>query len=161
MTKTLDRSRPHGTIHPPYEGAHYEQGGFHFDAQGKLVEKLLTPEQKAALAKAAQPKSPRASEQEPSGAPKPPKPNAVVGTEDFGSSASASDQAATQDGVNLEEWLRDDASANFLEVRKAVKARYATWITDKAGVVTFLVNEQHLLPAEELDPDLRKLLPQA
>lgn len=38
---TLDQARPHGIIFPPHEGAHFEQDGFHFTHDGKLlVEKL-------------------------------------------------------------------------------------------------------------------------
>lgn len=32
--KTLDRSRPFGTIYPIHEGASFEQDGLFFDAQG-------------------------------------------------------------------------------------------------------------------------------
>lgn len=32
--KTLDRSRPFGTIHPMHQGAAFAQDGLYFDAQG-------------------------------------------------------------------------------------------------------------------------------
>jgi hypothetical protein len=156
-TKTLDRSRPHGTVHPPYEGSHFEQDGFPFDAQGQIVESLLTDAQKAALAKKP-------------AAPKPPKPETQ--TQDVKTSTNGSgkppgggtsgDKADADDfGVNLEQWLRDPESANFKDVRQAVKDRYSVWMTAKADVVVFLVNEKQLLPVEEIDPSLRALLPKA
>lgn len=155
MTKTLDRSRPHGTIHPPHEGAHFAQDGYHFDADGKIVEKLLTPQQKAALVKKP-------------AAPKPPNPQPQAeATETPGQSGGSgavppiTQTGADDGGVNLEQWLRDEQSANFLDVRKAVKKRYSVWETTKSGVVILLVNEQKLLLPDEIDPELRKLLPQS
>ena len=41
---SLDKSKPHGIVTPPWEGAHYEQNGFHFDAAGDIVKELITPE---------------------------------------------------------------------------------------------------------------------
>ena len=64
-----------------------------------------------------------------------------------------------ENAVNLEQWLRDEASANFKEVRQAVKARYGVWETSKPGVVAILVIEQKLLAPEDIDPELRRLLP--
>lgn len=154
MSKTLDRSRPFGTVHPPYEGAHFEQDGYHFDVEGKLVEALLTVEQKNRLA--AQKSKDKAKP------PRPPADPPPAGAAPSGSPPpSASEESGDEDenAINLEQWLRDDASANFKDVRSAVKARYGVWETAKAGVVAFLVNEQKLLAAEEIDPELRKLLP--
>lgn len=147
MTKHLDRSRPFGTVHPPDQGAHYEQDGYPFDAQGKIVEALLTEDQKKALEK--KPPRPPAAPKAPK-EPRPPNPG----------SASAGGGKDDEGGVNLEQWLRDQDSANFKDVRLAVKERYSVWETSRAEVVIFLVNEQKLLAAEEIDPELRKLLPQ-
>lgn len=34
---TLDRTKPHGKIYPPHEGAHFEQGGYFFDHGGRAI----------------------------------------------------------------------------------------------------------------------------
>ena len=155
MSKTLDRSRPFGTVHPPYEGAHFEQDGYHFDVEGKLVEALLTPEQKTKLAQKAKPPRPPAGtdgNSEPKQPVPPNPPQAGEGNKDDGGDENA---------VNLEQWLRDEASAPFKEVRQAVKARYNVWKTAKTDIVALLVLEQHLVAAEDIDPELRKLLPKS
>jgi len=41
---SLDKTKPFGVVTPPWEGAHYEQNGFHFDASGEIVKELVTPE---------------------------------------------------------------------------------------------------------------------
>lgn len=162
--KTLDRSRNHGTIHPPHEGAHYTQDGYYFDAEGKLVEALLKPEQKAALAKKASVPRP-APVAPPKPAATPPNPNAQspAGAEGVAPEGNAKEGEAggEPDAVNLEQWLRDPASAYFKDVRLAVKERYSVWKTAKAQIVEFLVVEQKLLPPEEIDAELRQLLPKA
>lgn len=165
--KTLDRSRSFGTIHPPHEGAHYSQDGYYFDAQGKLVESLLKPEQRAAFAKKP-PAPPRPAPVAPVGsaAPKPPASEAAPsgpapeGAQQHGTAAEPPPTDGDDgDPVNIEQWLRDPATANFNDVRKAVKARYHVWMTAKPAVVTFLVNDQKLLPVEEIAAELRELLP--
>lgn len=38
MSLRLDKSRPYGEVSPPYLGAHYEQGGIYFRANGQPVD---------------------------------------------------------------------------------------------------------------------------
>lgn len=42
----LDKSRPFGVVTPPYEGACFEQAGYHFDNDGRVVEDLLDDQQR-------------------------------------------------------------------------------------------------------------------
>lgn len=160
MTKTLDRSRPYGTVHPPFEGMHFEQDGYPFDHEGRLVEKLLKPEQKQALEKKAAAraaKAPPASGGE-TGAPNGESPSKPTEPAAEGAGDGNKSDEADDDGINLEQWLRDPATANFKDVRVAIKERYSVWHTAKDGAVDFLVNEVKLLPVEEIDASLRDLL---
>lgn len=38
----LDKTRPYGTIHPPHNGAHFDQDGILFDAQGHPLHEIAT-----------------------------------------------------------------------------------------------------------------------
>lgn len=49
---TLDREKPFGVVTPPENNAHFMQGPYYYDAEGKLVEGLLTHEQRAAMEEA-------------------------------------------------------------------------------------------------------------
>lgn len=145
-TKHLDKSRSYGTHYPPYEGAYYQQDGFHFDNDGNVVEALLSPDQKKLLdERAAKSAAAKAAGQQPE-ADKPPAPEPEPET-----------AGADEEEVNLADWLKDDKAYSFMLIRDIVKARYSVWKTSKAAVVNFLVNEHKLVLPEDLDPDLRKL----
>lgn len=38
----LDKTRPYGTIHPPHNGAYFDQDGILFDAQGHPLHEIAT-----------------------------------------------------------------------------------------------------------------------
>ena len=67
-SKRLDKSRPYGQHCPPENGAFFNQDGFDFDHEGRIVEKLLSADQKKQLEK--KPPAPAAT----SPAPAPPAP---------------------------------------------------------------------------------------
>lgn len=144
--KRLDRSRDFGTYHGSSNGAVYNQDGFDFDQEGRIVEALLTDEQKKLLATKKGP------------APKPPAPAAKVEApaEEKPEPPPASED--TGDSLNLEMWLRGEADYPFPAVQKAVKERFSVWKTARRDLLVFLVDEQKVVTSDELCPDLKNVI---
>lgn len=174
--KRLDKTRDHGTCHPPENDAVYSQDGFFFDRDGKLVEALLTPAQKEYLeAKAAQ-RAARAVKPEgggdkpkSSGEPKtkPAKPEAktpaaqaadeIDDEQDFDGDGEPK-KPADDEELNIEEWLRGAADHPFPAIKAAVKQRFNVWKTGKRALLEFLVDEQKIVSREALADDLKAIL---
>jgi hypothetical protein len=149
MTKTvtLDKSRDYGTIHPPHEGAYYHQGGFYFDHDGKLVENLMTDEQRQKIR--------RSLPAPPSGQGNPAN---TTTTEATGNDGSAGDDSTAgngdgETGPNLTAWLKGEEEIKTRDVQDLIKARYGKVCTKLTDMVEFLVIEQKVVEVSELKPE--------
>lgn len=121
--RTLDRSRAFGTVHPPEDGLHYEQGGFYFDADGVHV--------------------PRAGD--PKTAPRPttvPKAAPAQSADDaYDEESERATDAVTAPEVNLTAWALGTEKYVFGKVMKAFRDRFSTNITNEIDGLTFLIDE--------------------
>jgi len=133
QTVTLDRSRPHGTVHGVIDdGVHFHQEGLPFDAHGRLVAARLTDEQRAKAERLARKSARLAPRDLPGGA---------------GGAAEPGDeeQAADCGDVNLDAWLRGEAKYLYDAVRSAIRGRYQRDCPSIGDAVEFLVFEVQLV----------------
>lgn len=140
MQITLDRSRKFATVHGERvegdvnRGAYYKQDGFLFDAQAVLIERDLTPEQKA-IVEAKKAKLAKIA------------PSKIEEGEEV--------EVDSQDEVNLELFLRQNVKYPWHKVTEAVKTRFKVAKSSKRDVVEFLVFEAKLVPFNEVHPALK------
>lgn len=116
----LDRSRPFGAVTPPYEGACFSQGPYYFDTAGELVEALLTPEQRKALAGKADeapPAPPPPQTPAPPPDPVPDAPPAPPPVEDV------PPPPVSKSEVDVIAYLKDEQDYGFMAVMAAAKDR--------------------------------------
>lgn len=117
----FDPTRPFGTIHPPLEGAFYEQNGVLYDNEMQF---LRDPAAKEAAKPASAPRT------------APAKP-AVVEPEGNGE-------------VDLAAWARKEKHYAFFTVKAAIVEKFpGAEVTDTKSAVAVLV-EKGVLPAEEV-----------
>lgn len=166
IKRRLDKSRSAGTIFPPMPHAddptavaHYEQDGFYFDHEGRVLEAFLTPEQRKQFEPVApKPPKPAASGQpeedgeddtppQPAPAPKKPK------TRQEKLAEKNPKKPASGDDLNLEMWLRGEAKYQEFRVKKVVRDRYNRVCSGTQELVRFLVEEVNLVPKEALKPE--------
>ena len=141
----LDRSRPFGIVTPPWENAHFEQGGFHFDVNGDVVKELITDELEARLQKdAARAKADQAAEKARKEALKklgldPNDPDLATKALDAVASGAATTGAGSDD-VDLIAWAKAEKQYPFTKVRGALAAEHNFLATDARAAVAFLVD---------------------
>lgn len=149
--KRLDRTKDFGQYCPPDQGAFYNQDGFDFDHEGRIVEARLTQEQRERLKKKPPAAKPAAQKQDQD--PKAPE----TGSSDSGDRDTGS--GGDEDGINLEEWLRDGLdSYPFPDVQKTVRSRFSIWKTSKRDLIEFLVEDQKVISHDDLADDMKALI---
>lgn len=158
----LDRSKPYGEIHPPgFKGAHYQQGPFHFDAKGHLVEGMVDEAGRAELkrreirAKAREAAAKAESdylaangEDEPPPPPKPQPRQPIEAAPPPEPLTSNDDQP--EDGIDLTAWLKGEKQYQFFTVTKAIRDTYGRSVMDKATAKDFLVYDMKLVDLEDV-----------
>jgi|SRR5579859_128463 len=153
----LDRSKPFSTIHgnrpsgDPHQFAKFQQDGIHFDAQGLHIDALIGDDDEGKKVRSLLEK--RLKRQVKAM----PKKDGADGEADGG----PDDDSGPADGdVNLEAWLRGEASYDWFVITKTMRERFKVNLTKQLDVVEFLVSDQKILPVDQLDPKLAALLPQ-
>lgn len=105
MTLRIDQNRPYGEIHPPLDGAFFEQDGKMFDQDGVLLSK-------AGADKGAAKSAPSSSKE--------------------AKTTKSTTEAAPTD---LAAWVRGEVKAPFFTVKKAALAQFPDIDTTNAGTL--------------------------
>lgn len=121
-TPRFDRRAPHGTIHPPYNGALYEQGGHFFGVDGVYLFSGEGAGQAAPQAPAANSRfgMKQLAPVEPVAAPE--APAAAPAAEE--APVVPQEPAAVPGQPDLVAWAKGDVNYPFYQVSKYVKATY-------------------------------------
>jgi hypothetical protein len=146
----LNKTRDHGIVNPPENGAHYYQDGFYFSNEGDLVTHpaLLTPETEAKLERHVKLEAARRAGEvarrkslEAEG----------INPDDIDAALSG-DEAEDEESedFNFVGWLRGEFKAPFFTIRKAVSEKYKVNLNKQKEVVDFLVIEQRLVDPSEV-----------
>lgn len=109
----LDKSRPYGSIHPPFLGSMFEQDGCYFSGAGEF------------LFRSGQ--EPAARVQEEAGAPAPVPPAPLVDPKPVVAPVVVTPAAKTEpvkEGVDLAAWARGEANYPFFSVKKQAAGEY-------------------------------------
>ena len=150
----MDRSRPFGEIHgdrgpgEKYSLAHFTQDGIFFDASGLHIDELVEDDKVRALVdrrlkKAAKPAGDAGGSDE---------------TDDDPGETKAPGSDSAPDDVNLEAWLRGEAKYPWFAITKRVRERYSQNISKQIDMIEFLVEDEKVIPMDQLDPALAQLL---
>jgi hypothetical protein len=149
----LDRSRTFSQIRgqrhegDPHQRAHFQQDGIHFDSHGLHIDELITDEKTREIVdRRLKRQMKNASKKEDAG---------VV---EEGDPVDVSTGSSTSDEVNLEAWLRGEEKYEWFKITTIVRDRFKVNITKQVDMVEFLVNEQKIIPIDEIDPKLADLL---
>lgn len=131
MTRKFDRLQSYGTVSPPERGAVFYQDGGYFNSSGDLVfeDHPATPGEVVKY---------------------------EVTTVDSSTGAVTTEVVETvvehvepgDPKTILKDWLMGVAPLNHMKARSLVKAAYSRTITTKDEIISFLVNEANLVPAE-------------
>ena len=156
----MDRSKPFGTVHGErlpgdvHQNTHFFQDGMPFDAGGLLVYEAIEDPKIKALADRKLKKLPAAKpEADGDGADDDDRDN------DAGGDSTPPVSAPTSpDDVNLEAWLRGEASYPWFAITKAVRERHSNNISKQAEMVEFLVRDLKIVPEDQVAADLRQHL---
>lgn len=147
---SLDKSKPHGIVTPPWEGAHYEQNGFHFDAAGDIVKELITPDLTKRLENAAA----RATAEKAADAARkaafkkigldPDDPDLAV------KAVEAAAAAGTGGGGDLDlvAWAKGEKAYPFAKVRGALLEQKDFVATDMRAAIAFMVDNSMIDQAD-------------
>jgi len=147
---SLDKTKPFGVVTPPWEGAHYEQNGFHFDASGEIVKELVTPELTKRLENAAA----RATAEKAADAARkaafkklgldPDDPDLAV------KAVEAAAAAGTGGGgdVDLVAWAKGEKAYPFAKVRGALLEQKDFVATDMRAAIAFMVDNSMIDQAD-------------
>lgn len=145
---SLDRSKPFGVVTPPENGAHYAQDGLHFDAEGVLVDDMLSADdvrkierrsiEARANAAAAEARAKFLADNGLS----PDDPNLSTKLVEVATEAqrSAQDQTDPKD-VDILGWARGEKTYPWFKVSAAAREQFSFIATDAAALAAFLVNE--------------------
>lgn len=141
---TLDRHRPYGEVHgEDTGGAYFDQDGFLFDFEGKLIPELLTPAQRAqiekmkaqteaqAKAKAAYEESLRSAGLNPANEPPMEDPE-------------AQQQEAPTEEIDLAGWAMGTKRYHFFTVKSALLEKYSFSAPNSDAARKFLRDELRL-----------------
>jgi hypothetical protein len=156
----MDRSKPFATVHGErspgdvHQNIHFFQDGMPFDAGGLLVYEAIEDPKIKALADRKLKKLPAAKpEADGDGADDDDRDNDAGGD-----SAPPVSTPTSPDDVNLEAWLRGEASYPWFAITKAVRERHSNNISKQAEMVEFLVRDLKIVPEDQVAADLRQHL---
>jgi hypothetical protein len=138
----LDKSRPHGVVFPPENGAHYAQEGLHFDVKGNLVEAMLTHADKSRL-------DMTIAKREAEAAADKARQDALkkAGLTDDEIAVANTSRIAAQTGkagdgdVDVKAWARGDINVPWFKVRKAIMDQFARDVDNQAAAIEFLIED--------------------
>ncbi|MBT1154372.1 hypothetical protein J1C56_02075 [Aminobacter anthyllidis] len=124
----FDANRPFGSIHPPYNGAMYEQDSCFFSGSYEFLFREGQQEPARVQEKAGAP------------APVPPAPQQAPKVEAPVVVAPVAKTEPVKDGVDLAAWARGEAKYAFFSIKKEVAAAYPSIeTTNAASIVAGLV----------------------
>jgi len=142
----LDRSRPHGSVHGERtNGIAFTQRAlgiedWPYSAQGELIETLLSKTQRDKLAEK---RDAAENGSAPSTAPVTEAPEEEI-------EPDAPKPVVDDEDVNLEMWLRGEASYKWSKVQKAILRRFSANKPEKRQAALYLVEEKKLLPRAQV-----------
>ena len=145
----FDRSKAHGIVTPPEQGAHFEQDGFYFTQEGELVEALMSPADKARVKNVAlQREAARRAEdarlaflaENGIAADDPDREKKVI--------EAARTIAESGGGVDLVAWAKGEKAYPFAKVRKAAEEKYSFTATDTRSLVEFMIDAKKIAEGE-------------
>ena len=148
---TLDRSRPYATVHgEETNGKAFSQRAigiesWPYDHDGKLIEELLTSQQKAKREQKIKEAIERAVEARNA----PPEPD-VADDEGEDKVERLKPQEDPNEEVNLVQWLKGDVRYKPFEVQSAIKARFGANKPNMKEAARYLVEEQKLVSWSEV-----------
>lgn len=141
----FDRKKPHGIVFPPHDGAHYEQGGLHFDNEGNVVESLLTDEDRKRLDRLAKQ---RAADKVADEARAAFLKEQGISEEEVRADPVAAVTKIAQAGavdaseVDLIGWARGTVKYHFFTVRAAFEKQHHYTATDKKAAIDWLIDNE-------------------
>lgn len=152
----LDKSRSYGEVHPPENGACYEQDGFLFDNFGIALVSRMTDEQKERIrirnARAAAEKKANEARSKALAEAGVEDEEAVVRKKTRGPNKAPSPAAPKMDeeeGPDLVRWAKGEINIPFDKVQTAIRAKHGKNVTSLANAIEF-VGEENEIPAEKL-----------
>jgi hypothetical protein len=153
----MDRSKPFGTVHGErlpgdiHQNTHFYQDGMPFDANGHLILDAIEDPKIRAIAERKLKKLPAAKAVDAAEA------DVDDDDNDTGGDNTPPEPVAPGD-VNLEAWLRGEASYPWFAITKAVRERHSSNISKQAEMVEFLVHDLKIVRPDEVGPDLQQHL---
>lgn len=148
---TLDRSKPFGIHTPPWDNAHFEQGGFHFDVAGNICKEKLDD---AAIARLKRTTALAEAESAADKARRAALKKAGIDADDPQLATKALDALAKQadagsDEIDLVAWAKAQVAYPFTKVRGALAEKHSFMATDTRAAIAFMVDEK-LIDADDV-----------
>lgn len=160
--KKMDRAKSYGEIHPPLDGAFFEQNGLMYDHRGEILTSAITTEQAAALEKENARERARAKAEE--AYRKALESEGIEDDEDGGTVVVAKEKRTTKaketkvgkvekpsdDGeLDLRGWAKGEVKIPFDQVQKAIRGTFGKQVDTLADAVD-AVGEALKIPADQL-----------
>lgn len=146
----LDRSKPHGIVTPPENGANFAQDGLHFDQDGNLVEDMLTEADVARLQrKSVEAEANKAAETarraflaDQGLDPDDPDLSTKLVAVAIEQKKAADDPSSVAGDVDLVAWATKTATYPWYKVAAAARAKHNFVATDARALVAFMIEEK-------------------
>lgn len=152
MAIKLDKSRDYATVHGEHElPVAFVQDGLHFNHHGDLIEAMVTTDAHRALVAKKMRRIEKLAAQSADKPPsdQPPAPPADDDDDDL------DDDKDAGDGVNLEQWLRDEVRYPPATIFKTMRERYSKQCSTFKEVAEFLVYDEQIVGPDEVPTKLK------
>lgn len=160
----MDRSKPFSTVHGErmpgdlHQNTHFFQDSMPFDAGGLLIYDAIEDPKIKAIADRKLKKLPAAKTGESRSADGDSAGDDDLDPDNDAGGDSKPPASTSPDDVNLEAWLRGEATYPWFSITKAVRERHSSNISKQSEMVEFLVRDLKIIPEDQVAADLRDLL---